>query len=339
MKKEKISILTLWDSPNYGAFLQAYSLKTQCEKLGYETSFLTLTKEKRTPINFVSKSLKKTMYLINLSKAFKKDRKLFSFSDNKKEKDIVIIGSDEVWNTNNNSFIHFNQYLGRNLNAKNIISYAPSCNGVKPNDFLKVYENEDFSMVNHISVRDNSTKELVLQLSGKEPTIVIDPTLMLGEFDSIIKEPKYENYILVYGYSFLEKEINEIKEFAKQNKMKLISVGPHLKWTDIKIPASPSEFLGFVKNANYIFTSTFHGTIFSILYKKKFATYARQNCKVREILELFKLEDRNISIVNNLNEVVKKSIDYDLVEEILKKRRYESLSFLKTALMGENNNE
>ena len=150
--KKKIAICTLYDSVNCGTFLQAYSLKKTFEKLGFEVFFLKLkndnskiTKSKEKRNIQIKEILIKLIRKIKLQFVFKKDNKQFKTIEldelnNDTSFEYVIIGSDEIWNINNNSFTHYIEYFGYNFKNKKIIAYAPSANDTTREDLLNKYE-------------------------------------------------------------------------------------------------------------------------------------------------------------------------------------------------------
>ncbi len=102
--------------------------------------------------------------------------------------------------------------------------------------------------------------------------MVCDPTLLLnGKWQSYEQEFRINEPFLIY-YSYHEN--TPFKEyilcFAKEHNLKVISVGFDYNWCDFQIIVSPTQFLSLVRQATYIVTSTFHGTVFSTLYNKHF---------------------------------------------------------------------
>ena len=87
-----------------------------------------------------------------------------------------------------------------------------------------------------------------------------------------------------------------------------------------------------VHNAKYVITSTFHGTVFYILFRKQFLVFPSNNLKIIEILSLFGLSSRGTIDPNQIESVLLTCIDYESVIDIVDKKRTESLDFLKKAL-------
>lgn len=342
--KKKVVICTLYDSINCGTFLQAYSLKKFLEKKDYEVHFLKL-KNNNTKINTKIQNMSLKTFLIKairkvkLHIIFKNNSKLFktitldelNSNDNIKN---VIIGSDEIWNVKNKSFTHYREYFAYNFYKKNIISYAPSSNDSTKSDILKVMGNINFNNFNYLSVRDEKTKNLLNSFECKNVEDVLDPTMIIDNFDDIIKSVKLKKYILIYGHSFNDKQIEDIVGFAKKEGLKTLSLTKYFDWCNINKIASPGEFLSYIKNSEYVITSTFHGTVFSILYKKKFAVYANNGSKIIDLLKKFSLNDRLVS--DSLESTLFSDINYKQIECILKKMREKSINYLDKALDGGN---
>lgn len=348
---KKIGICTLHDAyPNFGATLQAFALQETIKKMGYAAEFLKFKKEEKRRKNvrriklrennnssiFTPKDIKK----ITINKGIKESNKFLNISKNiysKNDKyDSVILGSDELWNLNNPSFEHRKEYFGYNLNCNNIFTYAPSANGTTKEEFEKYYNNElNLSNIKKISARDKVTVEFIKNVTNKDAEIVLDPTLLIENFEEYAIMPKEENYILIYAYRVSDEIKNKIKKFAKKKKLKVYSIGFYNGWADKNIDANIFEFLGYMKKAKYIVTATFHGTLFSIIFKKQFVSVAKISLKIEDILKRFQLNNRDISYIEEIESIIDEKIDYNAVEEIKTKYRENSMKFLKTALNGE----
>ena len=224
--------------------------------------------------------------------------------------------------------------------ANKIVSYAASA-GFTTIDGLKKYgiydEVSDMLKDNFccISVRDDNTYNLVKTLTGITPEMHLDPVLV-GDFSGqIIEKHDLDKYVVVYSYeermSDRTDEAEAIQRFAHENGLKTVSIGNFQKWTDLKIKASPFELLGYIKNADYIITDTFHGTIFSIVLKKQFVTIVRESNKqkLNALLKKFSLENRQLRELSELSEILVDPIDFskaNYVREFERKRTVDYLS-------------
>lgn len=334
--KETVKIFTLYNSLNFGAFLQAYALQEFLRKNNYDVSFCEINQNMKNEIrrHILRKDIRKIPINIIQYKKYKScwDQLIINNSDIKKAK-ACIIGSDEIWNIKNHSFYHAPEYFGFNIDNKNIISYAPSSNLTTSEDLLKYDFNLNFNNFSKISVRDKNTKALVESMSNKKATLVLDPTMLIDDYSSIEEKINFkEKYILIYGYKFEKREISAIKKYSRKKKIKLYSIGMPQMWCDKQLTATPFEFLSYIKNAECIITETFHGTIFSILYNKNFVSYVNNKSKVKDLLERMSLENRDVSIKNNLEDLLNEKIDYEKVNKILEKEREKSINWLIDAI-------
>lgn len=259
--------------------------------------------------------------------------------------DVLVIGSDEVFNClqTNPAVGYSKQLFGENVSAKKVITYAASA-GFTTVDKLETYgiRNEIANMLNnnfsHISVRDDNTYELVKSLTSVEPERHLDPVLV-GDFEKhIIEKNDLEKYVVVYSYeermSERLEEANAIQKFAHDRGLKTVSIGNFQKWTDLKIAASPFELLGYIKNAEFVVTDTFHGTIFSIVLKKQFATIVRESNeqKLSALLRSMHLEERRVDAIDNLKNILLSAIDYSMADLVRKQERDKSIQYLEKAI-------
>ena len=253
--------------------------------------------------------------------------------------DTLVIGSDEVFNClqTNKDVGYSIELFGYNNNANRLISYAASC-GTTTISGLEKYKVKDeisecLKKFNAISVRDNNSGEVVKNLTGNEPNFNLDP-VFIYDFNGLIpNKVDINNYIVVYAYSnrIGYKEGKVIREFAKKNNKKLVCIGSVQNCCDICIKANPFEMLAYIKNADYIITDTFHGSVFSIKFNKKFATIIRNSNKEKlsDLLNRFNLSNREVTDMNDLEEILTKEIDFKPVNEFLTKQITKAKEYLK----------
>ncbi|AMC01367.1 polysaccharide pyruvyl transferase CsaB [Aerococcus viridans] len=217
-----------------------------------------------------------------------------------KNYDFYITGSDQVWNTNyrDGSFIDFLTFAPKEKR----ISYAASF-GIS--EVPKAYH-ANFSKwlkeMAFISVREKDGARIVKELSGRDATVSVDPTMLLhrDEWLSISKKAANRpecSYILTY---FLGGPNNEVKELIDklsiQNNLKIINLGV-ISEVDT-YTTGPSEFLDYINNASLFLTDSFHGVVFSIIFKTPFVVYERKGknsmfSRINTILENFNLQSRS----------------------------------------------
>ena len=322
----KIGIVTLYDANNMGAILQAFSLQETIKKLGHDVEFLRF--EDMGQINSEDNS-----------KGFEKSKKALQISEEVYNKDnhshdVIVVGSDEVWNFKNTTFNHLEEFLGYNVNSTKVISYAPSSNGATHKEMRQLHgDNIDFSKFSHISVRDKGTQKLVKDISNIDAELVIDPTLLIESFEEYMdtSAPKIKDYIVLYGYEFSEEEILRIQDFARKNNKKVYSLAFKFDWCDT-LECDIFEFLSYIKNADYLITNTFHGLMFSVILEKQFAIFSNNSCKILDFIKRFGIADRDAINVNDLSEIFKNKIDYEKVNKIKLEEREKSLNYLRKAI-------
>ena len=356
----KIGILTYRDVHNHGAVLQANALKTVLESWGHEVCFLQFQRNyDLIPSNSAKKyklGLSSIPFYIkymlqrgisNVVYNFYKNRILNKYRNNSLklgprysdfQGDVVIIGSDEVFSfeVGINPF-----FFGHGVQCNRILSYA-GCFGPTTLSFLKDHSLEalvtsGLEQMSAVGVRDKNSKDIVESVSSKKAQLVCDPVILYGyEKEKAEFKPKQQKYLVVYSY---DKNMNDttevqaIRNYAKKNNLKVLSVGYYHKWCDKNISVSPDELLGYIQNAELVVTDTFHGAVLSLVCNTNFAVKLRGNSnKLKNLLEEYSLTDRLIEDFSDLEKISSQSIDFDSVNNIIEKRRNFSEEFLKTSL-------
>ena len=338
-------IVTFCNEKNIGAMLQSYALQETLTKYG-QTYLLNYdlknvnTKLSRkikdnllkiTDLYFYSgyRSFAKKYY--NLTK---KVKNLKEISKEVKKYTNVICGSDQVWNEEIVGYQRNIYMLDFDINNK--ISYAASIGREKISDEEKKHLSilKDFDS---ISVREESAKHILENIGISNVDVTLDPTLLLSkeQWDKLIEQNKFSNYIFVYCLEMNDKLINSMEIISKRLNKKLIC---YYKKSILKknplIPnclflkrLSPTQFLSMVKYSDFVITNSFHGTIFSIIFEKKFIVIPHATRGIRQINLLEKLGLLDRMDIYNIN-----NIDYSSVNKILLNERQKSLRFLSQSL-------
>ena len=265
--------------------------------------------------------------------------------------DIEIIGSDEVFNAvqSNPDVGYTRDLFGHNSKATKIASYAASF-GNTTVDKLRQYQiakdvAEDLLNFDHISVRDQNSANIVAELTGRTPRINIDPALA---FDYRKDEPKIPSqqlfsgkYVIAYGYAsrFSEAENRAVAEYARSIGATIFGFGGMQDCVDRFIDCSPFELLAYFRDAEAIITDTFHGTIFSIINEKNFATIIRPSVgqhygneeKLDYLLATFNLSNRR-AYDGKIASILDTEITYPAVNEILAEERVRTREYLMEVL-------
>lgn len=348
-----VGILSMQQVHNYGSFLQAFSLMKQFEKRGDSVFFIDIIPGKRIvntqmkDINYLSKLDK---YIFKRIDHFFKARQMDKIHEadyrkylkpsynNPKEYDLAVIGSDEVFNFSTPSSWGFSRQLfGEINNSKKIVTYAASCgsSSYKDAEELGVIDDisECFQNIASFSVRDENTKAFVKRLTGKDAIINVDP-VFLTDFNGYLPRKSWKRrYILVYAYSNRIESENEIKsiiQFAKMKKMDVICVGMYQKWCKYNLNADAFELLSYVKNADYIITDTFHGTVFSIKYNKPFCVIIRDSNrnKLGGLLKQFDLLNRCILDPTQMERIMDSPINWASINKYLENEIEKSMGYI-----------
>ena len=355
----KIAILSMQKVVNYGSFMQSFALRKTIEELGHEVEYLDIEngiqKEglKRDNSLYIKKFIERfcNTHFFQILKQHKRLKARFNneffgelgILDRKYESyDIVVIGSDEVFNFAQPTPWGFSEQLYGNVKeAEKVISYAGSF-GHTTLEKIAQYGVEteirsSMSKMASISVRDINSVEVVEKLLGVKPTMNVDP-VFLYDFTQHLVDIEEDNYIIIYTYPnriSSQKEIDKIVEFAKKENKKLISIGFYFSWCDKVITPHPFEVLSYIKNADFIITDTFHGSIFSIITNSKFGTLVRNtnSQKLTSLLKTMNKSDRIIDDLDKLDEIMLKDIDYTETNKVILSERKRSLEYLARNLI------
>ena len=362
MGKKEVGILTFHRAINHGAILQCYALYKTLEKQGYDVTVIDyrqpyIEEQYKYHRNiFLYSEFKKVLsnprwipgYIFRVLpekyqkiKTFNKlSRKLkFTKAVNRAECipdffDTIIIGSDQVWANYCTNGIDEVYYGNFPHSRSKIIGYAISSNieSLKENGNEKLRDLcKNFTS---IAFREEGISNYLQKNIGLRSEVVLDPTLLLdsNEWNKIIEDISIEKprkYILTY---FLNENFdrdvldNKITTFAQERDCKVVELG--------SISRSPEEFVSWIKDANYIITSSFHATIFSIIFKKELYTLRTHNGKdIRYINLMHKLgmQDRVIDY-EDLSHINSPIIDYKKVEDKIIQARRTSIDFLRNSL-------
>ncbi len=360
--KMKIAILSMQKVVNFGSVLQAYSLREIIRGItGEEPAFLDIDYSDSVPRigkkpqdnrlkayrkNGILAGLKRKWFrkklLSNNEKIrqFMRDELRFNDEDNNRHYDLVVVGSDEVFNNTHSEHGLSLQLYGNIKQASNAITYAAAAGATQyediPKDSIKRVQDamKHFSAV---SVRDDATYNLITNFYNGQIEHHLDPVLVGPLGDRPHKNVRIKNYLLVYAYGERIRDMNEIeaiRSFAKKNHLKTVAVGGVQFWCDLFIDAAPFELLDYFYHAKYIVTDTFHGTVFSIINKAQFAVFIRPSNKekMKGLLSDIELGNRVVESPEMLEDVLLKNIDYSRTDEILIREKERTREYLRRYL-------
>ena len=264
------------------------------------------------------------------------------------EYDAFIVGSDNVWITQPEtgeprglSDRHY--FLDFVPSSKIRISYAASMGNPEISDEGRENFRQLFTTIDYISVRERKTAETISSIIGRDVAWVVDPTLLLDADEWNKIEAASENalepnsYILVYVIYELA-DSAAIFQYAKYLssllKKKIVYLGYHKEEGEIKNTYVPvPDFLYLINHASYIITNSFHGTVFSIIYRKSFAAFPPRDgaTRITDTLESFHLSDRYATTLEDAKKMPL-NLDYTKINHYIEERRAYSKEWLLTAL-------
>ncbi len=267
------------------------------------------------------------------------------------ELDILIIGSDEVFNCiqKNTNVGYSLELFGKNNNADRLISYAASF-GNTTLDKLILYDRQKeigalLNKFNAISVRDENSRYIVETLTDYVPESHLDPVLVydyIGKTTEIPVIKTKEKYLILYAYAnrISADEALWIRNFAAKKGWRVYAIGGAQKCADRFINCSPFEVLAYFKQAEAVITDTFHGTIFSLITKRQFFTVIRKSHddfygneeKLIDLVKKFHLEHQVSVDIKDAECRLDETIDYDNIMQILEVERLRSQTYFEKML-------
>lgn len=376
---KKIGILTFHKSYNCGSMMQTYALQTTLKKIGKSSEIIDFSNEgqkKLYQVMFPNNSVKnivkniiiyphkkriehnnlKYEEFINNNFTVSKS-KYTNMSELKDENyEAIIAGSDQIWNItiDDADDAYFLPWV---KNAKKI-AYAPSFGAKNIMENTKDIEKykEYLNDFDYLSIRENNGKKWIKDLINKDVPVVIDPTLLLDEVDytKLIKNQlKLPEKFIFYYSPHYENDINDlVNSISRKLKMPVIGFNSKtffVKMMNIKgfkLPdiEDPSVYLELIKKAEIVITTSFHGTIFSSIFQKKFwvvknGGMLKSDDRVYTLAKDLDLDDRIIPIKYDDTFDYDSNKNYDKYKILLSKKRVEAMSYLKNALLNGENNE
>lgn len=356
----KIGVLTFYDTHNFGACLQAWSLSEVLRGWGHEVEFINyhnsylnsadivptrkFTFYIRNPKRFVKailvegpirrkyRNLKKILFQKNtLSKPVTEK----NINDVLLDKDVLVIGSDQVWNfqINGNDYTFF----GKNIDERvPCLTYGVSAgilwNREKEKEVLQYIARFQQFLVREQSLAD----QLYRMTDGKKVIhVVADPTMLTSQkkwkmIGGTKVKYSFGKYVLVYFYSDQLRQY--AKRYAEKYNFELVEVNyglrRHRAFHTVK-PEKVEQWLWLIDHAEVLFTSSYHGTLFSLYLHTNFYVDDSKNPeRFKSLLSKLHLEDRILH--SNFNESEK--IQWESVDEKINEMRIDSLNCLSGLL-------
>lgn len=352
----KIGIVTLHRAHNYGAVLQCFALQEAISRLKHETFVIDHINGKLqrsypngslrlygNGIQKIKRLLRHTLMSARLRKRFNLfDRFIdsnYRLSENEKEHfDAIVYGSDQIWNdviTDSDPF-----YWGAGTNTQKKIGYAVSAGNKEEDISLHLEHIRSFYK---IGVRENSLLLKLMNLGIANVSTVLDPTLLLDrtEWSNLLNlnsDPAPKKYLAVYSLRGRDKTLKIAKKIANYRQLRLIEIGatvsllPKLGRKEL---LGPKEFVELIKNASYVVTDSFHGTVFSIIFNRPFISINLEDGHDGRVASILRELDLSRNHVTTLEYSDMDSIgmyDSEKTNDTLKLLRRKSMNFLSSNL-------
>ena len=368
----KIGILTFHCAHNYGAVLQCYALQEMLKNMGHDVEIIDYRPEYLlAPYRKFSVSRFRYGNLWLITKACIREflllvkrirrynafqtfiNKRFNLSSLVKGKaipsiyDVYIIGSDQIWNpsiTKGFDPVYF-AYFDFKKGIKKYISYAASMETKELDEEAKKYCEKALMNFDAVSVRETQLKTLLQPLTGKNIELVLDPTLLADKkiWDAIAVRPNVnKKYILVYQVRYNVNTIRIARQLAKDIDAEVIEITafPRICFSNkSKQCESPEKFLGWIKNADCVVTTSFHGAAFSVIFNRPFYCIKLDDdsdTRSASLLKSIRLENR---LIDKSENPAFSPIDYSEANKRLEYLQSISTAFLTKAIENASKRE
>lgn len=263
----------------------------------------------------------------------------------------VLVGSDQLWLPN----AAFSNFMTMRFvpDYINKISYATSLGVSEYPFYCKSSARQFLRRINHISVREQQGRNIINNLCKElKVEVVVDPTYLLTQEEWLDRIPQkrliHDKYVLCYFLGATQEHKILAQKFARQKGFKLVSILSTESNSNIDVSfadeiitgGGPDQFLNLIRGAEYVMTDSFHGLAFSVINQKQFYVFYRtkvgsvnsRNSRIDNILNEWELSSRLVLNEGTVNDFDNKPIDYKHVNEIVEKRRQESMQYLIQAL-------
>lgn len=358
----RIGILTLPFNNNYGGYLQAYALQTVLERKGHEVVIINRQHPKETKWKMVKRFVKTMIHLepFHLDINSRKGALMHKFVDSRmhlssplysssalhnycvsNSMDYYIAGSDQLWRPCYvpNVEDYFFDYLP---DAVERIAYAASFGVANPiyTDSQRERCGEAIQKFTSVGLRENSGKNVINSLGWKanNVNVVLDPTMLLERehYESLlgnyVPSKNYKGSIVTYILDLDKSTKNIVKHSQHIISNPCIDIIDRKKWKSPNYVMPPiEEWLCAFRDADFVITDSFHGTVFSIIFHKPFVVKVNKNRgsdRFDTLLGHFGIEDRAITDESKIDAIISQEIDWVKVDNILAEKRNQSLKFL-----------
>lgn len=285
---KRVGVLTYHNGPNFGGFMQAWHLVHAIRKLGYEAHAVNYLHEVHQESNRIHiplrglSSLKARVFWQLKKHGFRNIesglcKHPFTTDPTKvpwDEFDAFVVGSDIVWDYAQAAYGHDPAYFGMlpQLAGRPIFSFAASCGPANPEGPFPPYIGEGLKRFCGIAVRDDATRRLVKNSSGRDSTLVVDPTWLSEDPPNPWPGMPRGKYLFAYGGRFNDRFGPMLRDYCHARGWQLISALTPCRWADKMYRSlTPFQWVELFRNAEATaIVGTLHGTLFTMKYQKPF---------------------------------------------------------------------
>lgn len=353
---DRIGLLTIHNTINFGSQLQTLGLYKAVETLGYDVEIIDYTckaiadRESTLPLRD-AKSIKDIIKSLLLHRNLERRKNNFQsfMRDNTRisknytsstiahaneQYDTFLVGSDIVWGLNITGD-DYTYMLDFAQSEKRKIAFSSSV-GTKWSEEKAAVIKKLLECFDDIAVREEDAAEWVSNLLGKDVDVTCDPTMLWDkEFWSELADKSRkstEKYILVYMSDPENKCIRSAIEYGKQHNMPVyyINYRAPVFGTKDKRPTSLQEWLTLFMNAEVVFSASYHGLLFAMYFEKQFYYFNWVNkSRMDSLAKTLGIEDREGTQENMAQNTI---VDYNRVNSVLNSKREYSWDRLRSML-------
>ncbi|MGP5588307.1 polysaccharide pyruvyl transferase family protein [Glutamicibacter ardleyensis] len=364
-----LGIITYQHTTNFGAALQAYALRKTCEDLGARAEIIdyrspSMAEAKKHSLNLSSQTWLSRAKLILRKPLFKMKQRSFeefssaymhltekTFVDSKQlheglpSYDVLIIGSDQVWNHEINGMD--SSYFGNFApSTMRIASYASSIGLTSISPLFQDEYGKGLKRIDPLSVRERSAATIIRNLTGQNAVVHADPvflrspaqwrSLAANQPSKAISDALVTYFIGSTGTA--GERIIATSDLRMKRRVKLAGglamrdlLSPSIS---VRLDRGPIDFIQAIDNASFVLADSFHATAMSIILDKPFGVLLKgdqgKDARILDILRRFGLQDRVVRSADDLRFGVP-SEDVPL-EKLLNSTRLDSYDYLKEIL-------
>ena len=319
-----------------------------CEIEPYEIRYELSPTQREEELKFSAANMKlfdafREKYLSNITKEFFEEE---DFAKDYPKADVYVVGSDQVWNLAITRWQYPLFFLSFVKGKSTKIAYAACMGGSEDILFSKEQKKKIGTLLkgfDAISVRNQIAANILYKNFSINVKQVVDPTILLDSYEELARESSVDATGSLWFDKFIINDLwlDAIKFVANQQELNIRADRNLIRIPDIPFNpvVSVADWLRLVQTSEFVFTDSFHCTVFCILFRKQFITtpsYRGGEGRMLDLLKKLGIENRFFYNPESVQNDVKRweaSIDYDKVYDKLNKLRAESKEFLREALM------